>query len=255
MNIYFVLLSKGLPLFSFFNFNSLIVLVTLTFLEVVLGVDNIVFIALVTNRLEKSAQASARKVGLLLSLVTRILLLSTAYFILKLITPIFSLFNHQFSICDLFFIVGALFLWVKAINEIKNVLVIPKILQPKKISKSFLITILQIMVFDILFSLDSVISAVSITQKYWLMVTAIIITVFIMLFASNIISKYIAKHKRIKMLAVCFLLLIGLMILLRGFGIIIPIIYFYFAIVFSLFVEILNIIEERCEQNKNLSRH
>ena len=223
------------------------VLVTLVFLEVALGVDNILFITLAVSGLPEKLQPIARKTGLCMAMLSRLFLLYIAFVIATLDKTLFIVFNIEISIKSIFFIFGAVFLWIKAIEEIRNTLVLPNFFKKITKRKSFFMVILEIMIFDIVFSLDSIITAIGITDKYWITSLAIIIAVLIMLFASEILSNLIIKYKRLKMLALCFLFLIGIILFFSGINIKIPNSYFYIVVIFSLFVESLNIIEEKLE--------
>lgn len=230
----------------------LIALVALTVMEIVLGIDNIVFIAILTSRLPQNQQPSARRLGLGAALVTRILLLLTLTVIMQLEEPIFSLSDLGFSAAwfsaevnhvswrDLILIAGGLFLIAKSVHEIHNnfeedseVVKSPKIV-------SFAGVLVQIAVLDIVFSLDSVITAVGMAKDLWVMVTAVIIAVGVMLVFSEAISGFIERHPTIKMLAISFLLLIGVMLVAEGIGTHVEKGYIYFAMAFSLIVEFLN---------------
>ncbi|OGT30086.1 MAG: hypothetical protein A3E87_09865 [Gammaproteobacteria bacterium RIFCSPHIGHO2_12_FULL_35_23] len=221
-------------------------LITLTILEVVLGIDNLVFIAIISQRLPKPIQSRARKVGLTLAWVTRLILLASAVWITKLIFPLFSIFNMTFSIRDLFLILGGLFLLAKSTEEI-HIEIEPKT-EIKKTSKGpsgFMMIVTQIAILDVIFSLDSVLTAIGLTQRYWLMAVAITIAIVTMVFASEPLSRFIARHPTVKMLALSFLILIGMVLIADGFEFHVPRGYIYFAMGFSLFVEFLNILRRK----------
>lgn len=220
-------------------------LLTLTALEIVLGVDNIVFISVVTTRLPKHKQKSARQFGLMLACITRLLLLATITWITKLTHVLFTIQGHSFSWRDLVLIAGGLFLLAKGTSEIHMSVVSPDNPVSSKPSARFGWVLIQIMVLDIIFSLDSVITAVGMAQEYIVMATAIVIAVLLMLVASEPLSRFIQKYPTLKMLALSFLLLVGLALIADGFAFHIPREYLYFAIAFSIFVEILNIIAGR----------
>jgi predicted tellurium resistance membrane protein TerC len=227
-------------------FDILISFLSLTLLEIVLGIDNLVFLAIVTQRLPKPLQSRARKLGLTLAWVTRLILLASALWLIKHTQPIITVFEQGFSWHDIFLIVGGLFLLMKSTQEIHAEMeplshdspIIPKY-------ASFTVVVFQIAVLDIIFSLDSVLTAVGLTQRFWLMASAITIAIITMIFASEPLSRFVEKHPSIKMLALSFLILIGMVLVADGFGTHIPRGYIYFAMSFSLFVEILNLIKRK----------
>jgi len=219
----------------------IISLLTLTILEVILGIDNLVFLAIVSQRLPKSQQKLARKIGLTLAWMARLLLLLAAVWIVGLKAPIITILGHGISWRDIFLIVGGLFLLAKSTQEIHLTLEDEEeAIDQNKTPAKFFIIITQIVILDIIFSLDSILTAIGLTKRYWVMATAITIAIAVMLFASEPLSQFINKHPTIKMLALSFLLLIGMMLLADGFEFHIPRGYIYFAMGFSLFVEVLN---------------
>jgi predicted tellurium resistance membrane protein TerC len=220
-------------------------LLTLTVLEIVLGIDNLVFISIVTNRLPLQQQKKARQIGLLLACLTRLLLLATISWIVKLTTPLFSLWQQTFSWRDLILIGGGLFLLVKGTSEIHQGMVSSEERPLKKISASFSWVIIQIMFLDIIFSLDSVITAVGMVKEFIVMALAIVIAVLLMLVASEPLSRFIHKYPSLKILALSFLLLVGMALIADGFQVHIPRGYLYFAIAFSIVVEIFNLLSGR----------
>lgn len=219
----------------------LLALSTLTLLEVILGVDNLVFLAIMTEKLPKEQRKAARRFGLTLAWVTRLMLLASAVWLTTLTVPWFTVFDLAISGRDLFLISGGLFLLVKGTEEIRN-LIYPREME-KSIPKSrrFGMVIVQIAVLDIVFSLDSVLTAVGLTQHFWLMATAITIAILAMIFASEPLTAFIERHPTIKMLALAFLLLIGTVLVADGMHFHIPRGYVYFAMGFSLLVESLNL--------------
>lgn len=223
------------------NPQSLVALVTLTALEVVLGVDNIVFISILAGRLRDRERERARVVGLALAMISRIALLLSLAWVMRLVRPLFSLFGHAISGRDIILLAGGLFLIAKSTHEIHISLESPEEKpRGRKAASTFTSVVLQIMVLDIIFSLDSVITAVGMAREVGVMVLAIVIAVVIMMFAVNGISRFIERHPTVKMLALSFLLLIGVTLVAEGFGVHIPKGYVYFAMAFSLFVEFLN---------------
>ena len=218
-----------------------IALATLTFLEIVLGVDNIIFISILSGKLPDAQQPKARRLGLLGAMLTRILLLFSLAWIVKLTTPLFTALGHPISGRDLILIGGGLFLLAKATFEMHEGLEGEAGHGSNRVPASFARVIVQIMLLDIVFSLDSVITAVGMVDELWVMVTAVIASIGIMMVASEPISGFVHKHPTVKMLALSFLLLIGLSLLLEGFGQHIPKGYIYFAMGFSVFVEMINL--------------
>jgi predicted tellurium resistance membrane protein TerC len=219
----------------------LIALATLTFLEIVLGVDNIIFISILSGKLPPAQQPAARRLGLLLAMGTRILLLFSLAWIVRLTAPLFSLWTHEISGRDLILIGGGLFLLGKSTHEIHGRLEGEEGEASTRAASSFASVLVQIALLDIVFSLDSVITAVGMVDQVSVMVVAVIISVLIMMLAAEPISAFVHRHPTVKMLALSFLLLIGLSLLLEGFDHHIPKGYVYFAMGFSVFVEMINL--------------
>ena len=226
---------------SIFEPGTLIALATLTFLEIVLGVDNVIFISILSGKLPEGQQLRARRIGLLGAMVTRVLLLFSLAWIVKLTRPLFSALGHDVTGRDLILIGGGLFLLAKSTVEIHGRLEGEEGHGSRRVMASFLSVIVQIMLLDIVFSLDSVITAVGMVDELWVMIAAVIISVAIMMAAAEPISAFVHKHPTVKMLALSFLLLIGMSLLLEGFGQHIPKGYIYFAMGFSVFVEMINL--------------
>ena len=218
-----------------------IALATLTFLEIVLGVDNIIFISILSGKLPEGQQLRARRVGLLGAMLTRVLLLFSLAWMVKLTRPLFTALGHGVTGRDLILIGGGLFLLAKSTIEIHERLEGEEGHGSRRVMASFVTVIVQIMLLDIVFSLDSVITAVGMVDELWVMVAAVIIAVAIMMLAAEPISAFVHKHPTVKMLALSFLLLIGMSLLLEGFGQHIPKGYIYFAMGFSVFVEMINL--------------
>jgi|SRR5687767_1554935 predicted tellurium resistance membrane protein TerC len=218
-----------------------IALLTLTFLEIVLGVDNIIFISILSGKLPPEQQPKARRLGLIGAMVTRILLLFSLAWIIKLTEPLFTALGHPVSGRDLILIGGGLFLLGKSTLEIHERLEGEEGHGSTRVAATFASVIVQIMLLDIVFSLDSVITAVGMVDELWVMITAVIVSVGIMMVAAEPISAFVHRHPTVKMLALSFLLLIGLSLLLEGFGQHIPKGYVYFAMGFSVFVEMINL--------------
>ena len=222
------------------NYEIIVALLTLIALEVVLGIDNIIFISILASRLPENQQKKARRMGLLLAALIRLGLLALITFIMKLQTDLFTVFDIGISGKDLILIAGGLFLIYKSAKEIYHKVEGVEGDQTAKLHRnSFAAVIGQILIMDIVFSLDSIITAVGMVQQIWVMYVAVIVTVGIMLFAAEPISGFVNKHPAFKMLALSFLLLIGFALLVEGFDIKIPKGYIYFAMAFSLFVDIL----------------
>ncbi len=215
---------------------------TLTSLEIVLGIDNIVFISILAGRLPESQQARARTVGLALAMITRILLLLAIAWVIGLVEPLFSVLGEEISGRDIILVAGGLFLVAKSTYEIHHKLEGDAGSDPALRSyPTFAAVITQILLLDLVFSLDSVITAVGMVEQVGVMIAAVVVAVIVMLVAAGPISRFVEGHPTIKMLALSFLLLIGVMLILEGFDQHIPKGYIYFAMAFSLFVELLNL--------------
>lgn len=218
-------------------------LITLSALEIVLGIDNLVFIAILTGRLPAHQRSLGRKVGLSLALITRLMLLATLAWIVGLTEPVLTLAGKGFSWRDLILIGGGLFLLYKATTEIHEMVEHDEDAGDKPdgaAGATFRNVVLQIAVIDIIFSLDSVITAVGMADKLWVMVAAVVIAMIIMIIASNPLANFVAAHPTVKMLALSFLLLIGILLVADGLGVHVPKGYIYFALAFSVAVESLN---------------
>jgi len=222
--------------------NIWLALLSLSAIEIVLGVDNIVFIAILAGKLPEHQQARGRTIGLILAMATRILLLFSISLIMKLTQPLFVVFSFEISGRDLILIAGGLFLLVKSTHEIHNNLEGEVEHQQKNDIKkaTFAGVVTQIMILDIVFSIDSVVTAIGLAKQLSVMVAAIIIAVVAMIFLAGRISSFVDNHPTIKMLALSFLLLIGISLIGEGLDLHIPKGYIYFAMAFSVFVEILN---------------
>ena len=218
-----------------------IALGTLTFLEIVLGVDNIIFISILSGKLPANQQPRARRLGLLGALVTRVLLLLSLAWIIRLTEPWFTVVGQEISGRDLILIFGGLFLLAKATYEIHDKLEGDEGHASRKVPSSFTSVIVQIMLLDVVFSLDSVITAVGMVDELWVMVAAVIIAIGIMMVSAEPISDFVHRHPTVKMLALSFLLLIGVSLLAEGFDQHVPKGYIYFAMGFSVFVEMINL--------------
>ena len=221
---------------------------TLTILEIVLGIDNLVFLSIISQRLPVSQQKRARQVGLMLAWVTRLILLASVVWIYQLTQPLFHILNTAISGKDIFLLFGGLFLLAKATQEIHSELE-PSNSEKKRTTKlgisQFAWVVIQIALLDIVFSLDSVLTAIGLTQRFWLMALAITIAILTMIFASEPLSAFIKRYPSIKMLALSFLILIGTVLVADAFEFHIPRGYLYFAMGFSIMVEFLNLIRRK----------
>ena len=221
--------------------DGLLALVTLTFLEIVLGVDNVIFISILSSKLPAAQQGKARRLGLAAAMIMRILLLLSIAWVIGLTAPFFTVLGQEISGRDLILLLGGLFLLGKATLEIHDGLEGEEGQRTAKVAPRFGAVIVQIMLLDIVFSLDSVITAVGMAEDISIMVLAVVLAVAVMMFSAEPISAFVHKHPTVKMLALSFLLLIGLSLILEGFDHHIPKGYIYFAMGFSVFVEMINI--------------
>jgi predicted tellurium resistance membrane protein TerC len=220
-------------------------LITLTVLEIVLGIDNIVILAIISNSLPEHLRERARLVGLSLALGMRLVLLFAISWIAGLVAPLFAIMGHDFSGRDLVMLGGGLFLIYKAVHEMHEAVEAAGRHEATHKATSFANAIAQIVVLDLVFSLDSVITAVGMAREFWVMVTAVVIAVGIMLAGSGPIVRFIHTHPTVKMLALAFVLLIGFALVAEGFDFHIPKGYIYVAMAFSVMVEALNVTVER----------
>jgi predicted tellurium resistance membrane protein TerC len=218
-----------------------IALLTLTALEIVLGIDNVVFISILAGKLPHDQQARARRLGLLLAMGMRIALLFAITWVIRLTSPLFEVLGQEISGRDLILLGGGLFLIAKSTHEIHQKLEGEEGHSSQRIPPSFASVLVQIMLLDIVFSLDSVITAVGMVDELWVMVAAVMIAVGIMMASAETISAFVHQHPTVKMLALSFLLLIGMSLILEGFEHHIPKGYIYFAMGFSVFVEMINL--------------
>ncbi len=219
----------------------LIALVTLTVLEIVLGVDNVIFISILSGKLPKDQQKKARRVGLMAAMLMRIALLFSLSWLAQLTAPLFGVMGKDFSGRDLILLFGGLFLLAKATYEIHDKLEGAEGHSSGKVAATFASVITQVMVLDIVFSLDSVITAIGMANHLGVMVTAVVLAVAVMLMAAEPISEFVEVHPTVKILALSFLLLIGFSLVAEGFGQHVSKGYIYFAMGFSVFVEMINI--------------
>jgi predicted tellurium resistance membrane protein TerC len=230
-----------------FSPEAWIALLTLTTLEIVLGIDNIIFITILVGRLPLEQRNSARTLGLGLAMLTRIALLLSITWVMRLTNELFTVLDHGITGRDLILIGGGLFLLAKSTHEIHQSLEGSEHAGKEHSASGFVMTLLQIAVIDIVFSLDSVITAVGLARDIPVMILAIMIAVFIMMIAAKTISEFVERHPTIKMLALSFLILVGATLVAEGSGFEFPRGYVYFAMAFSVCVEMLNIRMRRKE--------
>ncbi len=227
-----------------------IALLTLTALEIVLGIDNIIFISILVGRLPDQERNKARTIGLALAMITRILLLLSITWVMGLTKSLFTIYEYDISGRDLILIIGGLFLLAKSTHEIHNSLEGPEEHHSKKVVSSFFSVIIQIAILDIVFSLDSVITAVGLAEHVEVMILAIIIAVIIMMVSAKSIGDFVDSHPTIKMLALSFLILVGVSLVGEGFDFHIPKGYIYFSMAFSVGVEMLNLRMKKNSEKK-----
>jgi predicted tellurium resistance membrane protein TerC len=228
-------------------------LITLIAMEVVLGIDNLIFIAILTNKLPEQQRPMARRIGLSLALIMRLLLLGTVAFIVHMTTAIFSVFGHGFSWRDLILIAGGFFLVWKATKEIHHRVdpdPSPGMFDRKAVNLGFAAALGQIIVLDLVFSIDSIITAVGMTNHVEIMVIAVVVAVLAMMVAATPLSNFINANPTVIMLALGFLLMIGMVLIADGFGAHVPKGYIYAAMAFSVGVEVLNMLARRARQRR-----
>lgn len=229
-------------------------LFTLTMLEIVLGIDNVIFISILVGKLEESQRDRARILGLGAALVMRVILLIGIVWIIGLTKPLFTLFDHAYSWRDIILVIGGGFLLAKGTVEIHETIEGEEAhLADGARHAAFGMVIIQIMLLDVVFSLDSVLTAIGMTDQLAIMIAAVVIAMAAMVWASGPISRFIEEHPTTKMLALSFLLLIGMALVADGVGFHIPRGYLYFSIVFSMLVEILNLMRTSRRRRKRES--
>jgi predicted tellurium resistance membrane protein TerC len=238
------------------DYEVVVSLLTLIALEVILGIDNVIFISILANKLPEHQQKKARRYGLLLAMVLRLGLLGLITFIMKLNNDLFTVFNQGISAKDLILILGGLFLLYKSSAEIYHKMEGEEGNQTKNIkAATFAQVILQILIMDMVFSIDSIITAIGMVKEVWIMYVAVIVSVLIMLVAAEPISNFVNKHPAFKMLALSFLLLIGFALVSEGFGIEIPKGYIYFSMAFSMLVSIFQMRMHRNNKPVDIHEH
>ncbi len=218
-----------------------IAFVTLALLELVLGIDNVIFVSILSGKLPEKDRARARFIGLTLALVMRVLLLFSLTWVMGLVEPLFTVFGQHVSGRDIILLVGGLFLIFKSTHEIHGSLEGTEGEASRKVYAGFAGVIVQIMLLDIVFSLDSVITAIGMVSNVWIMIAAVVVSIIAMMLFAGSIGAFVERHPTIKMLALSFLLLIGTTLIAEGLEFHIPKGYVYFAMAFSVFVEMLNI--------------
>ena len=225
----------------FLELDTWIALLTLTFMEIVLGIDNIIFISIVAGKLPEDQQKKARLGGLSLALIMRILLLFSITWLIGLTEPVFSLFGFGFSWRDIILAAGGIFLIVKSVLEIHHKVEIEELEQEVKPVRSFSYAILQIVLLDLIFSFDSILTAVGLTDQLILMVIAVIVSIIVMMVFARAVGDFVNKYPTVQILALSFLILIGFMLFIEALQYHVPKGYIYFAVFFSLIIEMINI--------------
>ena len=229
-------------------------LLTLTVMEIVLGIDNIVFISVVVSKLKGAKRVLARQIGLALALIFRIALLLALTWLIAMRAPVFEIFGQEFSWRDLILIGGGLFLLVKATLEIHDDIEDEEDDTGAKATTSFMAVIAQVVVVDMVFSVDSIVTAIGMAEHVEIMIAAVVISMIVMYFASGPIANFIEEYPTTKMLALSFLMLIGMSLIADGFQVHIPREYIYFAMSFSVLVEFLNVMAKRKRQRDRQSK-
>ncbi len=243
----------------FLQTETWIALLTLTFLEIILGVDNIIFISIISNKLPVEQQAKARNMGLLFALVFRVLLLLGISYIVQFTAPLVTIFSFELSGRDIILAGGGLFLLFKSTVEIHHKMEGKATEVEQQTAKSVSGVIFQIILLDIIFSFDSILTAIGLAESIVVMIIAVVIALVVMMIFAGKISRFISKHPTLQMLALSFLILIGFMLVVEGFHVEVPKGYIYFAVFFSLTVELINMkmrkqsMENKVVLNKRIS--
>jgi predicted tellurium resistance membrane protein TerC len=237
------------------NYEVFISLITLISLEIVLGIDNVIFISIISNRLPASRQKKGRRYGLILAMILRLLLLTVISHILELKNDLFVVFGEGISVKDMILISGGLFLLYKSTSEIFHKMEGADGDQTTNLKAvTFSQVIVQILIMDLVFSIDSIVTAIGMVREVWVMYVAVVVSVGVMLFAAEPISKFVNKHPAFKMLALCFLLIIGIALIAEGLGREIPKGYIYFSMGFAFFVDVLQMRMNR-KRSKPVKTH
>lgn len=232
-------------------------LIALIAMEIVLGIDNLIFVSIVSNKLGPGERDKARRLGIGLALVLRLLLLATVAIVVQLTQPVITILGHGFSWRDMILIAGGLFLVWKATKEIHHNVDPdpgPDLFDRKSATMTFGSAIVQILALDVVFSIDSIITAVGMTDHIPIMMTAVVVAVLVMLLASGPLAKFIHANPTIVMLALGFLLMIGMALMAEGFGVHVPKGYIYAAMAFSTVIEILNLMSRKAKKGKSAKR-
>lgn len=237
-------------------FEIILSLLALIVLEIILGIDNLIFLSILSEKLPKAQRKKARRWGLTFAWMTRLLLLASAFWLVKLKTPFLVIGEFSFSVRDVFLLLGGGFLIAKATQEIHLEVgdVTEELQEIGVVSTTFRAVVLQIALMDIIFSLDSVLTAIGLTNYFWVMATAISCAILVMIYASEPVSAFIEKNPSVKMLALSFLIMIGMVLVADSFAFHVPRGYVYFAMGFSLGVESLNILKQARRKNKKKGR-
>ena len=239
----------------FLEVDTWVALLTLTFMEIVLGIDNIIFISIVAGKLPEEQQKKARIGGLSLALIMRILLLFSITWLIGLTEPVFSLFEFDFSWRDIILAAGGIFLIVKSVLEIHEKVEVHNIQKEVTAAKSFTLAILQIVMLDIIFSFDSILTAVGLTEEITLMIIAVVVSIIIMMIFARAVGDFVNRFPTIQILALSFLILIGFMLVMEGLQYHVPKGYIYFAVFFSLIIEMLNIRFRKKQETRQEEAH
>lgn len=239
-----------LPVETLLSVDGIISIATLTVLEIVLGIDNIIFISITADKLPKAQQNKARITGLALALLMRILMLLSITWIISMKEPLFSVLNHEFSVRDFILFSGGVFLLVKTTLEIHSKTEGGDATNSSSGQPAFLAVVFQIVLIDIIFSFDSILTAIGLVQEVTIMIIAVVISMIIMLLFSKAVSEFINRHPTVKMLALSFLIMIGVILIAEAFHASVPKGYIYFSIAFAFGVEMLNMRVRKKESKK-----
>lgn len=239
----------------FLQIDTWVALLTLTFMEIVLGIDNIIFISIVAGKLPEDQQKKARIGGLSLALIMRILLLLSITWLIGLTEPVFALFDYDFSWRDIILAGGGIFLIVKSVLEIHEKVEVHDIQKEMTAAKSFGFAILQIVLLDIIFSFDSILTAVGLTEEITLMIIAVVVSIIVMMVFARAVGEFVSRYPTVQILALSFLILIGFMLVMEGLQYHVPKGYIYFAVFFSLVIEMLNIRFRKKQQTQQEKVH